>query len=86
MSDQAVLLPKCSPMGESFWQKDSLITHLLFELWLIMIFNPVANFAQQSLPPVQKFLNLTKFLTTLTTKLLGWKLCAQISKLKWHFS
>ena len=22
-----------SPMGESFWQKDSLITHILFELW-----------------------------------------------------
>ena len=27
----------------------SLITHILFELWLIMIFSPVANFAQQSL-------------------------------------
>ena len=36
-------------MGESFWQKDSLITHILFELWLIMLFRPVANFAQQSL-------------------------------------
>ena len=36
-------------MGESFWQKDSLITHTPFELWLIMIFSPVANFAQQSL-------------------------------------
>ena len=29
--------------------KDSLITYILFELWLIMIFSPVANFAQQSL-------------------------------------
>ena len=38
-----------SPMGETFWPKDSLITHILFELWLIMIFSPVANFAQQSL-------------------------------------
>ena len=38
-----------SPMGGSFWQKDSLITHILFELWLIMIFSSVANFAQQSL-------------------------------------
>ena len=25
-------------MGESFWQKDSLTTYILFELWLIMIF------------------------------------------------
>ena len=51
MSDQAVLLPKCSPhaMGESFWQKDSLIIHILLELRLIMISRPVANFAQQSL-------------------------------------
>ena len=24
----------------SFWQKDSLITHILFDLWLIMIFSP----------------------------------------------
>ena len=26
---------KDSPMGESFWQKDSLITHILFELCLL---------------------------------------------------
>ena len=38
-----------SPLWESFWLKDSLITHILFELWLIMIFRPVANFAQQPL-------------------------------------
>ena len=37
------------PVGKSFWQKDSLIPHILFELWQIMIFSPVANFAQQSL-------------------------------------
>ena len=41
------------PMGETFWQKDSLITQKLFELWLIMIFRPVANFAQQSLVSFQ---------------------------------
>ena len=35
--------------GKTFWQKDSLITHILFELWPIMVFRPVANFAQQSL-------------------------------------
>ena len=26
-----------SPVGGSFWQKDSLITHILFELWLITL-------------------------------------------------
>jgi hypothetical protein len=36
-------------MGESFWQKVSLTNQMLFELWLIMIFSPVANFVQQSL-------------------------------------
>ena len=38
-------------MGQSFWQKDSLITHTLFELCLIMIFSPVANFGDQSILP-----------------------------------
>ena len=28
-----------SPVRGSFWQKDSLINHILFELWLIMIFS-----------------------------------------------
>ena len=37
------------PMRESFWQKDSLITHILFELHPFIIFSPVANFADQSL-------------------------------------
>ena len=36
-------------MRGSFWQKDNLISYILFELWLIMIFSPVVNFAQQSL-------------------------------------
>ena len=31
------------PKRGSFWQKDSLITHILFELCLIMIVCPVAN-------------------------------------------
>ena len=35
--------------GESFWQKDSLITHILFELQPIMIFSPVANFGHHPL-------------------------------------
>jgi hypothetical protein len=38
-------------MGGIFLQKNSLITYILCELWLIMIFRPVANFAQQ---PLQK--------------------------------
>ena len=28
-------------MEGSFWQKDSLICNILFELWLIMIFSPL---------------------------------------------
>ena len=36
-------------MRESFWEKDSLITHILFELQSIFIFSPVANFGNQSL-------------------------------------
>ena len=47
---------KVKRMGGSFWQKDSLINQKNFELWLIMIFSPVANFAQQALR--QKALNL----------------------------
>ena len=37
---RSVLWQKNSPIGGSFWQKDSLITHILFDLWLIMIFSP----------------------------------------------
>ena len=36
-------------MSESFWQKDSLITHTLLELKPMIIFSPVANFGDQSL-------------------------------------
>ena len=36
-------------MGESFWQNNSLITHILFELQSIMIFSPVANFGHHPL-------------------------------------
>ena len=34
---------------ESFWQNNSLVTHILFELQPIIIFSPVANFGDQSL-------------------------------------
>ena len=38
-----------SPIGESFWQKDSLITHILFELWLITLLCIVLVFLTQTL-------------------------------------
>ena len=36
-------------MGEPFWQNNSLVSHILFELQPIIIFSPVANFSNQSL-------------------------------------
>ena len=36
-------------MSESFWQKDRMVTHILFDLCLFKHFIPVANFGQQSL-------------------------------------
>ena len=39
-----------SPMGGSFWQKDSLITLILFELCMsILVFIPVANLMHHTL-------------------------------------
>ena len=37
------------PNGGSFWQKDSLITHILFELWLITILGLLWIFMRQTL-------------------------------------
>ena len=37
------------PMGESFWQKDSLISHILFELLLITLLWIVSVFLTQTL-------------------------------------
>ena len=36
-------------MGEPFWQNNSLVSHILFELQPIIISSPVANFGNQSL-------------------------------------
>ena len=36
-------------MGEPFWQNNSLVSLILFELQPIIIFSPVANFGNQSL-------------------------------------
>ena len=45
-----------SPMRGSFWQKNSFITHILFELQPIIIFSPVANFGNQSI--LQNLMNI----------------------------
>ena len=37
------------PTSESFWQKNSLITHIFFDQCLFKHFSPVANFGQQAL-------------------------------------
>ena len=37
------------PRSELFWQKDSLITHILFELWLITLLWIVSVFLTQTL-------------------------------------
>ena len=44
-----------SPMRGSFWQKNSFITHILFELQPIIIFSPVANFGNQSIHGINHF-------------------------------
>ena len=42
-----------SPMSESFWQKNRLITHIPFDQCLFEHFSPVANFEQQSIETIQ---------------------------------
>ena len=38
-----------SLMGESLWQKDRMVTHILFDLCLFKNFSPVRNFSNQTL-------------------------------------
>ena len=45
-------------MGESFWQKDSLITHILFELWLITLLWVVSVFLTQTLITISTFFSM----------------------------
>ena len=47
------------PMGESFWQKDSLITHILFELWLITLLWIVSVFLTQTFVTFIKCMELS---------------------------
>ena len=72
-------------MRRSFWQKDSLITHLLFELQPINIFSPVANFGDQYLIfcRLQKNIELKFFLELTTNRLCGH---SQISMFGLHFN
>ena len=55
MSDQAVLLPKRSPIGKSLWQKDSLITEVRFASFLSDIFTTMAVMN----PPERKLVKRT---------------------------
>ena len=50
-------------MGGSFWQKDSLITHILFELWLITLLWIVLVFLTQTLHILKFALIFTHFKT-----------------------
>ena len=45
-------------MGETFYQNNSLVTHILFELQSIIIFSPVANFGDQSLDKKKTLIQL----------------------------
>ena len=38
-----------SPVSKSFWQKNRLVTHILFDLCVFEHFSPDANFEQQSI-------------------------------------
>ena len=44
-----VFCQKDSPFRGSFWQRDSWITNIIFDLCLFEDFSPVANFEQQSI-------------------------------------
>ena len=46
-------------IGEPFWQNNSLVSHILFELQPIIIFSPVANFGNQSLAQVTRCVNFS---------------------------
>ena len=48
-------------MGEPFWQNNSLLSHIFFELQPIIIFSPVANFGNQSLTWLMQILLNTTF-------------------------
>ena len=48
-------------MGEPFWQNNSLVSHILFELQPLIIFSPVANFGNQSLIRTFSWKNMGMF-------------------------
>ena len=61
-SSKSIIAKMIPPVGESFWQKDSLITHILFEHMPIMIYSPVANLMHHPLVVILGFKNGHDFL------------------------
>ena len=57
-------------MGESFWQNNRLVTHILFELQPIIIFSPVANFGNQSIGSFIEYSILLKVLESFQNTML----------------
>ena len=55
------------PMGGSFWQKDSLTTHILFELCLVMILSPVSNLMHHPLLWYPRIWNSTTYFAIVRT-------------------
>ena len=51
-----------SPMGQSLWQKDRMVTHILFDLCIFKHFSQVANFGDQSLLSIN-YINCETFST-----------------------
>ena len=67
-------------MGESFWQKDSLITHILFELQPIMIFSLVSKFGDPSLHFINS-IDQTSFFCSLSQSMIGCLLSLELMTL-----
>ena len=68
-------------MGEPFWQNNSLVSHILFELQPIIIFSPVTNFGNQSLFIKNAIENTTfKFKIGISGRTFQWKNCTCILK------
>ena len=51
------------PMSESFWQKDRMVTHILFDICQFKHLSPVANFGYQSIILIQVFAKMKQKLS-----------------------
>ena len=56
-------------MGESFWQNNSLVTHIHFDLQPIMIFSPVANFGTHPLYEDMQYVHMVYLVVTMQLKI-----------------